>query len=48
MSLLPDGSGSAIFVDGDRACAPIELGRTAIEVLMMVGRSDFVHAGRGL
>ena len=48
MSLLPDGSGSAIFVDGDRACAPIELGRAAIEVLMMVGRGDIVHAGQRL
>jgi hypothetical protein len=48
MSLLPDGSGSVIFVDGDRACAPIKLGREAIEVLMMVGRGDVVHAGQGL
>jgi len=48
MSLLPDGSGSVIFVDGDRACAPIELGRAAIEVLMMVGRGDIVHAGQRL
>jgi hypothetical protein len=48
MSLLPDGSGSVIFVDGDRACAPIKLGREAIEALMMVGRGDIVHAGQGL
>ena len=48
MSLLPDGSGSVIFVDGDWACAPIELGRATIEVLMMVGRGDIVHAGQGL
>jgi hypothetical protein len=48
MSLLPDGSGSVIFVDGDRACAPIKLSREAIEVLMMVGRGDIVHAGQGL
>jgi hypothetical protein len=48
MSLLPDGSGSVIFVDGDRACAPIRLGREAIETLMMVGRGDIVHAGQGL
>ncbi|MGD1016754.1 MAG: hypothetical protein ABR863_10000 [Roseiarcus sp.] len=48
ISLLPDGSGSAIFVDGDRASAPIELGRAAIEILMMVGRGDIVHAGQRL
>ncbi len=48
MSLRPDGSGSVIFVDGDRACAPVKLGREAVEVLMMVGRGDIVHAGQGL
>jgi hypothetical protein len=47
-SLLPDSSGSAIFVDGDRACAPIEVGRAAIEVLMMVGCGDIAHAGQRL
>ena len=48
MSLHSDGSASVIFIDGDRACAPIRLGREAIEVLMMVGRGDIVHAGQGL
>lgn len=48
MSIHSDGSASVIFVDGDRACAPIKLGRQAIEVLMMVGRGDIVHAGQGL
>lgn len=48
MSLRPDGSASIVFIDGDRACAPIKLGPEAIKVIMMVGRGDLVHAGQGL
>jgi len=48
MSLRPDGSASIIFVDGDRACAPIKLGPEAIRIVMQVGSGDLVHAGRGL
>ncbi|MGD0565648.1 MAG: hypothetical protein ABSA66_21515 [Roseiarcus sp.] len=48
MSLRPDGSASIIFVDGDRACAPIKLGPEAIRIVMQVGAGDLVHAGRGL
>ncbi len=48
MSLRPDGSASIIFVDDNRACAPIRLGPEAVKVIMQVGRGDLVHAERGL
>lgn len=48
MSLRPDGSASVVFVDGNRACAPIKLPRSAVEILMSVGRGDLVRAGQGL
>jgi hypothetical protein len=46
MSLRPDGSASIIFVDGDRACAPIKLGPEAVVSQFEISAIAFLYGPR--